>query len=121
MNKILNNLNFHFTLATILAIVGAIIALAAAFGLDLSPQQQQAILTLVGLLGGGVVVGGGIKSAGMFMGGVHPAQLHAQQAAMAAMQEGMQKPMGAKVAGPPPGAGPRSTHRTPREHGTPPK
>jgi hypothetical protein len=70
----MNNVSFHFTPAVILAAVGAAITLAVTFGLDISQAQQDAILKFAGILLGAVVVGGGLKSAGMFVAGVHPTQ-----------------------------------------------
>lgn len=68
----LSKLNFHYTSATIVAIVGAVLALVVSFGLDLTQDNINSILTLVGLLGGLIVVGGGAKTAGLARAGITP-------------------------------------------------
>lgn len=66
--------HFHYTTATILAIIGAAITLATTLGLHVSPSVRDGILQLAGLVLGGIVVGGGVKSAGMLQAGIHPLQ-----------------------------------------------
>lgn len=63
----------HFTPATILSLVGAIIAVALSFGLHLTQQNIESIMTLVGLITGGIVAGGAFKSSGMLLAGRHEA------------------------------------------------
>jgi hypothetical protein len=72
--------HFHYTTATILAILTAAITLATTLGLNVSASERTAILQLVGLILGGIVVGGGVKSAGMLNAGVHPLQKAAARA-----------------------------------------
>lgn len=69
-------LHLHYTSAAIVAIVGAGIAVAVSFGADVSQHNIDAILTLVGLLGAGITIGGGVKTAGLIRAGLLPNGLH---------------------------------------------
>jgi intracellular septation protein A len=70
-------LGLHFTQASIVALVGAVIACAVSFGFHLTQENIQSILTLVGLVAGGLTFGGGVKSAGLIDVGAHKALPHA--------------------------------------------
>lgn len=50
----------HFTIATLLAIVQAAIGLALAFGLNLSPSEQHAIVDVVTALAAALPIGGAV-------------------------------------------------------------
>lgn len=67
---------FHFTSATIVSAIGAAMAVAVSFGLHLTPENKSSILTLVGLIAGGVTIGGAVKSRALLDTGEHPLQTH---------------------------------------------
>lgn len=50
----------HFTIASLLALVQAAIGLAVAFGANLSPSEQHAIIDVVTALAAALPVGGAI-------------------------------------------------------------
>lgn len=72
----IGRITLHYTTAAIVAIAGAVIAVAVSFGADVSQHNIDSILTLVGLLGAGITIGGGVKTAGMIRAGLLPSGLH---------------------------------------------
>lgn len=66
--------HFHYTTATLLAIITAAITLATTLGLNISHDTRDAILQLAGLILGGIVIGGSVKSSAMMRAGIHPLQ-----------------------------------------------
>lgn len=76
------NVNWHLTPAIVVSAIGAVIALAVSFGLHMTQANIDSIMKLVGLVAGGIIVGGGVKSAAMLRQGIHPA-LKAGKAAVA--------------------------------------
>lgn len=68
------NLKWHFTPAVVVAAVGAAIAVAVSFGLHLTQENIDSIMKLIGLVAGGIVVGGGVKTSAMLHMGIFPGQ-----------------------------------------------
>lgn len=64
--------HLHYSGAVLVSIVAALIAVLVSFGLDLSQQNINSILTLVGLVFGGVTIGAGVKTAGLVRAGAKP-------------------------------------------------
>jgi hypothetical protein len=56
------NLSFHYTSAVVVSIIGAAITVAVSFGLNLSQDNIHSIMLLVGLLGGAITFGAGVKT-----------------------------------------------------------
>lgn len=72
-----DNLSFNYTSASVVAILGAIAAVAVSFGLHLTQDNIHSVLTLSGLVLGAVAAGGGAKTAGLIHANVQaPTWLH---------------------------------------------
>jgi hypothetical protein len=60
-----NTLKFNYTLASLLAILGSLAAVAVSFGLHLTQDNIHSVLLVVGVVGGTVAAGGGAKDAAL--------------------------------------------------------
>lgn len=78
----------HFTPAALVSGLSAALALAAGYGLHMTQANIDSLLTLVGLVSAGMVVGGGVKSAAMLRAGTHPALSAHQRQRIQAKHEG---------------------------------
>jgi len=73
----MNNLSFNYTSATVVAIIGALVAVAVSFGLKLSQDNIHSILLVVGILGGAISFGGAAKTSALVRRGIQiPTWLH---------------------------------------------
>lgn len=60
-----NVLKFDYTLASLLAILGAALAVAISFGAHLTQENTHSVLLVAGVVGGIVAAGGGAKDAAL--------------------------------------------------------
>jgi hypothetical protein len=63
----------HFTPATLISLVGGLITLLVSFGVHMTQQNIDSLMTLVGLLAGGIVLGGSQVSRALLLAGTHKA------------------------------------------------
>jgi hypothetical protein len=62
----------HFTPATLVSLIGAVISLLVSFGLHLTQQNIDSVMTLVGLVAAGITLGGAQISRAAIMARTHP-------------------------------------------------
>lgn len=86
----MNNISFGYTASSIVAILGAVLAVVVSFGLHLTQDNIHTILLMSGIVLGALATGGGIKDNALIRGNIKlPNWLHFTPAALVAAVGGI--------------------------------